>query len=205
MLNFSVRKIARHETSMLRFVLLLFFEWMAIACCSAQVVPYAGILGGLATLSADARSQLTAQGLNASLYKPGNGRALNLFGGANVTQYLSLQANYIWNRNDLILSSTSSASNCTVPHLERISLNRGEAFCLSMGLLDLLLDRRRSSGAWVVTSHEEKDDSDTSHKNRDCNPKGFQLFLQTSGAAPKNKVRQKNSWVDSGSGSLPSE
>jgi outer membrane protein with beta-barrel domain len=111
MLNFSVRTIARNETSMLRFVLLLFFEWMAIACCSAQVVPYAGILGGLATLSADARSQLTAQGLNASLYKPGNGPALNLFGGAHVTQYLSLQANYIWNRNDLILSSTSSASN----------------------------------------------------------------------------------------------
>src|SRR5215467_10635823 len=111
MLNFSVRKIARGKTCMLRFVLLLFFEWMAIACCSAQVVPYAGILGGLSILSADARSQLTAQGLNASLYKPENGPALNLFGGAHVTQYLSLQANYVWNRNDLTLSSTSSASS----------------------------------------------------------------------------------------------
>src|SRR6516225_9534022 len=112
MLNFSVRKIARNETYMLRFVLLLFFECMGgVAFCSAQVVLYAGVLGGLATLSADARSQLTAQGLNASLYKPENGPALNLFGGAHVTQYLSLQANYVWNRNNLILSSTSSASS----------------------------------------------------------------------------------------------
>src|SRR5262249_44769026 len=97
---------------MLRFVLLLLFEWMGcFALCSAQVVPYAGILGGLATLSADARSQLSAQGLSASLYKPENGPALNLFAGAHVTEYFSVQANYVWNRNDLILSSTSSASS----------------------------------------------------------------------------------------------
>ena len=96
---------------MLRFLLLLFLEWMSCpAICSAQVVPYAGVLGGLATLSADARSQLSAQGLNASLYRPENGPALNLFAGAHVTQYLSLQANYVWNRNDLILSSTSPAA-----------------------------------------------------------------------------------------------
>ena len=112
MINFSVRKIARNETCMLRFVLLLFFGWAGcVALGSAQVVPYAGVLGGLATLSADARSQLTAQSLNASLYKPENGPALNIFGGAHVTQYLSLQANYVWNRNDLKLSSTSSASS----------------------------------------------------------------------------------------------
>jgi hypothetical protein len=97
---------------MLRFVLLLFFGWTGcVALGSAQVVPYAGVLGGLATLSADARSQLTAQSLNASLYKPENGPALNIFGGAHVTQYLSLQANYVWNRNDLTLSSTSSGSS----------------------------------------------------------------------------------------------
>ena len=96
---------------MLRFLLLLFLEWMSCpVIASAQVVPYAGVLGGLATLSADARSQLSAQGLNASLYKPENGSALNLFAGAHVTQYLSLQANYVWNRNDLALSSTSPAA-----------------------------------------------------------------------------------------------
>jgi hypothetical protein len=97
---------------MLRFVLLLFCGWTGcVALGSAQVVPYAGVLGGLATLSADARSQLTEQSLNASLYKPENGPALNIFGGAHVTQYLSLQANYVWNRNDLTLSSTSSGSS----------------------------------------------------------------------------------------------
>jgi Outer membrane protein beta-barrel domain len=96
---------------MLRFLVLLFLECMSCGViCSAQVVPYAGVLGGLATLSADARSQLSAQGLNASLYKPENGPALNFFAGAHVTEYLSLQANYVWNRNDLTLSSTSPAS-----------------------------------------------------------------------------------------------
>jgi len=97
---------------MLRFLLLLFLECMScLGLCSAQVVPYAGVLGGVATLSADARSQLSAQGLNASLYKPENGSALNIFAGTHVTQYLSLQANYVWNRNDLTLSSTSPASS----------------------------------------------------------------------------------------------
>jgi len=91
--------------------LLLFFEWTSVALCSAQVVPYAGILGGLATLSADARSQLNTQGLSTSLYKPENGPALNLFAGAHVTQYFSVQGNYVWNRNALLLSSTSSASS----------------------------------------------------------------------------------------------
>jgi Outer membrane protein beta-barrel domain len=96
---------------MLRFLLLLFLQWTScLVICSAQVAPYAGVLGGLATLSADARSQLSAQGLNASLYKPENGPALNLFAGAHLTQYLSLQANYVWNRNDLTMSSTSPAS-----------------------------------------------------------------------------------------------
>ncbi len=97
---------------MLRFVLLLFCGWTGcVVLGSAQVVPYAGVLGGLSTLSADARSQLTPQGLNASLYKPKNGPALNILGGAHVTQYLSLQVNYVWNRNHLTLSSTASGSS----------------------------------------------------------------------------------------------
>src|SRR5213594_1698287 len=100
------------EIGMFGFMLLLFMECTSgLGLCSAQVVPYAGVLGGVATLSADARSQLSAQGLNASLYKPENGSALNIFAGTHVTQYLSLQANYVWNRNDLTLSSTSPASS----------------------------------------------------------------------------------------------
>jgi hypothetical protein len=78
---------------------------------SAEVVPYAGVIGGIATLSADAASELSSQGLSASSYSPKNGAALNGFVGLHLNNYFSLQANYIWNRNDLILSSTSSLTD----------------------------------------------------------------------------------------------
>ena len=42
----------------------------------AQVVPFAGVLGGVATLSADAKSLPASQGLSISLYKPENGPAV---------------------------------------------------------------------------------------------------------------------------------
>jgi hypothetical protein len=45
-----------------------------------------------------------------SLYKPENGLALNLFAGVHVRRYLTVQANYVWNRNDVTLfSSVTSA------------------------------------------------------------------------------------------------
>jgi hypothetical protein len=97
---------------MLRFILATAFGWM----CSqvpilAQATPFVGALGGVATLSADARSLPTSQGLNVSLYKPENGPALNIVGGVHLKQYLSVQASYVWNRNTLTLSSSSSGSN----------------------------------------------------------------------------------------------
>ena len=78
---------------------------------AAEVTSFVGVVGGLATLSADGRSQQVPQGIDASLYKPENGPALNLFAGAHLTQYVSIQANYTWNRNDLTLTSTSPESN----------------------------------------------------------------------------------------------
>jgi len=68
---------------------------------------YAGALGGLSTLSADARSVIGPQGASFSLYKPENGAAAALFLGRHLTDYLSLQADYGWNRNDLTLSATA--------------------------------------------------------------------------------------------------
>ncbi len=95
-----------------RLVLVSCLGW---GCCGTpaltQVVPFAGVIGGVADISADARSAPTAQGLSVSLYKPENGPALNIFAGAHVAQYLSFQANYIWNRNELTLSSASPVSN----------------------------------------------------------------------------------------------
>lgn len=75
---------------------------------SAQTEPYAGVIAGVATLSADAGSQMTALGLSLSSYAPANGGALNVFAGAHLHNYFSVQVNYIWNRNNLVLSSSSS-------------------------------------------------------------------------------------------------
>lgn len=107
---------------MLPSALLFFLVWVfAQTPGLAQVTPFAGSLGGVATLSADARSLPTPQGLNISLYKPENGPALDFFAGAHLTPYLSIQANYIWNRNELTLSSSSPASNSFLEERRRSS------------------------------------------------------------------------------------
>lgn len=70
---------------------------------------FAGALFGVSALSADARSVTTSSDAAVSLYDPKNGPALNVFAGAHVAQYFSVQANWMWNRNDLTLISTSTA------------------------------------------------------------------------------------------------
>jgi Outer membrane protein beta-barrel domain len=72
--------------------------------------PYAGSMGGIATLSADAGSQRTAQGLSLSSYAPSNGAALDVFAGVDLHQYFSVQGDFIWNRNALLLNSSSSSN-----------------------------------------------------------------------------------------------
>jgi len=67
-------------------------------------------MGGIATLSADGGSESLEQGLNLSSYAPSNGGALDLFIGADLHDYFSLQGDFIWNRNSLRLNSTSSST-----------------------------------------------------------------------------------------------
>jgi hypothetical protein len=67
---------------------------------------FAGGLLGVSTLSADARSVTTGSDARLSLYKPENGLALNLFTGVHLAEYFSVQANWIWNRNDVLLVSS---------------------------------------------------------------------------------------------------
>ena len=76
----------------------------------SQPKPYVGVLGGIATLSGDAGSATTPQGLNLSSYAPANGPALDVFAGLDLDNYFSVQGNFIWNRNDLQLNSASSAN-----------------------------------------------------------------------------------------------
>jgi hypothetical protein len=90
-------------------LLLALFVW----CGSVTEAPaqndqrvYAGALVGVSALSADGRSTTSPSALAVSLYTPKNGPALNVFGGFHLKPYFSLQANYMWNRNDLALFSS---------------------------------------------------------------------------------------------------
>ena len=76
------------------------------ACAQDGSGIYAGALSGLATLSADARTSTQARRAEVALYKPENGPTLNLFAGLHLRRYFSVQANYVWNRNDLTLFSS---------------------------------------------------------------------------------------------------
>lgn len=67
---------------------------------------YVGGMSGVSTLSADGRSVTTASDAALSLYKPENGLALNLFAGVHVAEYFAVQANWMWNRNDVTLVSS---------------------------------------------------------------------------------------------------
>lgn len=93
--------------------------WVAVAVfawgCSApearaQGVAFVGAAGGVSTLSADARSRVGPRAAEVSVYKPENGPALNLFAGIHLSDYVSVQGNYVWNRNDLTLTSSILAA-----------------------------------------------------------------------------------------------
>lgn len=64
---------------------------------------YGGALIGISTLSADARASTQPGRADVSLYKPENGPALNVFVGAHLARFFSVQANYVWNPNDVSL------------------------------------------------------------------------------------------------------
>ena len=102
----STKLLSNMDLGLMRFTLL---PLCAICPLFAQSQFYAGALTGIATLSADARTSIGSTDAGASSYKPANGPILNLFGGAHLNDYLSLQANFTGNRNDLVLSSFRGA------------------------------------------------------------------------------------------------
>jgi outer membrane protein W len=106
----------------------------------AQIQPYVGVLGGIATLSADAGSETTAQGLSLSSYAPANGAAINAFAGLHLNNYFSLQANFIWNENNLRLNSASAGSATSYQEDRRSSQEAG--------VVDFLFYFRRRT-SWV--------------------------------------------------------
>ena len=73
----------------------------------AQAQFYGGVLGGVSTISGDARSLLSPSSTAFSSYDPKNGGAVEILVGRHLSDYFSLQANYIWNRNPLTLTAAA--------------------------------------------------------------------------------------------------
>jgi hypothetical protein len=70
---------------------------------------FTGFIGGVSTLSADGRTVIDGGGIRVSLYKPENGPTFHVFAGRHFNDYLSAQASYGWNRNDVTLTSARPA------------------------------------------------------------------------------------------------
>jgi Outer membrane protein beta-barrel domain len=104
----------------LRIVLRVF----AILCLSWQVsVPvqaqlYAGVLGGISTLSGDSRSLLNPGSTAFSSYNPSNGGMVEVLVGKHFSDYFAAQASYIWNENDLTMTAASSGNGVTQGYQE---------------------------------------------------------------------------------------
>lgn len=79
---------------------------------------YVGASGGFAILSGDGRAIVGANNTSLSLYKPETGGALNLFVGRHLSDYLSVQGNYIWNNNNLTLNSATFSPSGEVSYEE---------------------------------------------------------------------------------------
>jgi hypothetical protein len=96
-------RLSRHRC--VRLLALAAAVCLASLPVSAQERPrvFAGGLVGVSALSADAQSVSDGPALRLSQYDPKNGPALNLFAGWHIAEYFSLQANWIWDRNDLAL------------------------------------------------------------------------------------------------------
>src|SRR5215469_14317267 len=74
---------------------------------------YFGGMAGIATLSGDANAVITPTSASTSLYDPSNGGAASAFLGIHLFHYVSLQADYVWNRNVIVRVSSSSGSGAT--------------------------------------------------------------------------------------------
>jgi hypothetical protein len=72
---------------------------------------YVGVSGGFAILSGDGGAIVGRNGTSISLYKPETGGALNVFVGHHLSDYVSVQGNYAWNRNNLTLNSATFSSS----------------------------------------------------------------------------------------------
>lgn len=82
---------------------LLMWLSTAGAAPAQEAAWFAGGIAGVSALSADARAVVAPATVAVSMYAPETGPALNVLIGRHLREYVSFQANYLWNRNDLAL------------------------------------------------------------------------------------------------------
>lgn len=68
---------------------------------------YAGGMVGVATLSGDTRALVNSTSSDFATYDPQNGLALNALAGRHLSDILSVQADFVWNRNSLNFTAAS--------------------------------------------------------------------------------------------------
>lgn len=87
---------------------LLVLGWLPTVRAQAQL--YVGVLGGVSSLSGDARSVVSSGSTSFWSYDPKNGGDFSVLFGKHFSDYFSAQASYTWNENELSLSAGSSGA-----------------------------------------------------------------------------------------------
>ncbi len=105
----------RHRRALQVFAIVL-LSWNVPTLAHAQL--YAGILGGVSSLSGDTRSIVNSGSIAFSSYDPKNGGDLSVLFGKHFSDYFSAQASYIWNENELSLSSAHSGGGAQQAYQE---------------------------------------------------------------------------------------
>jgi outer membrane protein W len=82
---------------------------LALSVCAQDEKNFVAGLGGFAILSGDAQTEF-ARGAVASSYAPKNGAAFNVAAGRHFNDWLGIQGNYIWNRNEVTLNGVAGGS-----------------------------------------------------------------------------------------------
>jgi outer membrane protein with beta-barrel domain len=93
------------QLRMLRIAVVVLFGCHHAATAHAQF--YAGVLGGVSTLSGDSRSLLSPGSSAFSSYDPKNGGVATVLVGKHFSDYFSAQASYVWNGNELTLTAAN--------------------------------------------------------------------------------------------------
>ena len=105
------------RVKIVRAVALLFLSWQVAVPLHAQL--YAGVLGGISTLSGDSRSVISPGAVAFSSYDPRNGGAVEILVGKHFSDYFSAQGNYIWKGNGLTLTSAIFSGGTQTGYEER--------------------------------------------------------------------------------------